>query len=191
MEFHEKLQTLRKRKGLTQEQLAAQLYVSRTAISKWESGRGYPNLDSLRELSNYFSVSLDDLLSEKELTPQKDTRDLFFSLLDCSVVVFFLLPFFGQRSGGAVKAVSLLSLTGIAPYVKIPYLVAVIGMICSGALTLALQNRETPNKRNVSLLLSLTATLLFMVSLQPYAATFVFLGLVVKALLMIRFVSRM
>ena len=187
MEFHEKLQTLRKRKGLTQEQLAAQLYVSRTAISKWESGRGYPNLDSLRELSNYFSVSLDDLLSEKELTPQKDTRDLFFSLLDCSVVVFFLLPFFGQRSGGAVKAVPLLSLTGIAPYVKIPYLVTVMAMICFGALTLALQN----NKRNVSLLLSLSATLLFMVSLQPYAATFVFLGLVVKALLMIRFVSWM
>ena len=40
MEFHEKLQELRKQKGLTQEELAESLYVSRNAISKWESGRG-------------------------------------------------------------------------------------------------------------------------------------------------------
>ena len=46
MEFNEKLQQLRKKSGLTQEQLAEQLYVSRTAISKWESGKGYPNIES-------------------------------------------------------------------------------------------------------------------------------------------------
>ncbi|MEG2626288.1 MAG: bacitracin resistance transcriptional activator BcrR, partial [Christensenella sp.] len=53
MEFNEKLQELRKNKNLTQEQLAEQLYVSRTAISKWESGRGYPSIDSLKEISKY------------------------------------------------------------------------------------------------------------------------------------------
>lgn len=46
LEFNEKLQELRKRKGLTQEEVAEALYVSRTAISKWESGRGYPGIDS-------------------------------------------------------------------------------------------------------------------------------------------------
>lgn len=40
MEFNEKLQKLRKQRGLTQEELAEKLYVSRTAISKWESGKG-------------------------------------------------------------------------------------------------------------------------------------------------------
>ena len=67
MEFHEKLQDLRKNRGITQEELAEALYVSRTAISKWESGRGYPSIDSLKEISNYFSVTIDDLLSGEKL----------------------------------------------------------------------------------------------------------------------------
>lgn len=60
MEFCEKLQELRKKRGLTQEELAEQLYVSRTAISKWESGRGYPSIDSLKAIAKFFSVSLLD-----------------------------------------------------------------------------------------------------------------------------------
>jgi DNA-binding XRE family transcriptional regulator len=44
MELNEKLQELKKQKQLTQEELAESLYVSRTAISKWESGRGYPSM---------------------------------------------------------------------------------------------------------------------------------------------------
>ena len=67
MEFNEKLQELRKQKNLTQEELAGDLFVSRTAISKWESGRGYPGIDSLKEISRYFSVSIDELLSGEEL----------------------------------------------------------------------------------------------------------------------------
>lgn len=67
MEFNEKLQHLRKQKHLTQEQLAENLYVSRAAVSKWESGKGYPNIESLKAVSELFSVSIDDLLSGKEL----------------------------------------------------------------------------------------------------------------------------
>ena len=62
MEFNEKLQELRKNKGLTQEELANALFVSRTAVSKWESGRGYPSIDSLREISRFFSVTIDELI---------------------------------------------------------------------------------------------------------------------------------
>ena len=50
-----------------QEELAEALYVSRTAVSKWESGRGYPSIDSLKEISRYFSVTIDDLLSGEQL----------------------------------------------------------------------------------------------------------------------------
>ena len=67
MEFHEKLQELRKTKGITQEELAQSLYVSRTAISKWESGRGYPSIDSLKEISRFFSVTIDELICPEEI----------------------------------------------------------------------------------------------------------------------------
>ena len=73
MEFHEKLQELRKQKKLTQEDLAASLFVSRTAVSKWESGRGYPNIDSLKAIANFYSVTIDELLSDDELC-SVDTR---------------------------------------------------------------------------------------------------------------------
>ena len=54
MEFNQKLQELRKKKELTQEELAEILYVSRTAISKWESGRGYPSIESIKEIAKFF-----------------------------------------------------------------------------------------------------------------------------------------
>ena len=68
MEFHEKLQELRKSRGMTQEELAQALFVSRTAISKWESGRGYPSIDSLKELSRFFSVTIDELIAADQGT---------------------------------------------------------------------------------------------------------------------------
>ena len=66
MELSEKLQELRKEKGLTQEELAEALFVSRTAISKWESGRGVPNIESLKAISKFFSVSI-QLIKRKSL----------------------------------------------------------------------------------------------------------------------------
>ena len=67
MIFKEKLLELRKQKGLTQEELAEALYVSRTAVSKWESGRGYPSIESLKRISKVFSVTIDELLSSNEI----------------------------------------------------------------------------------------------------------------------------
>ena len=100
MDFNIKLQELRKQKGLTQEELAQILFVSRTAISKWESGRGYPNIESLKGISKYFGVTIDELLSSDELltiaeedTKEKEThfRDIVFGFLDCSIIMFFFL----------------------------------------------------------------------------------------------------
>lgn len=199
MEFNEKLQELRKQKKLTQEQLAEQLYVSRTAVSKWEAGRGYPSIDSLKEISRFFSVSIDELLSGDELltAAQEDSRqkilhfrDLVFGLLDCSVIIYLFLPFFGQKNGEVFQHVSLLSLTDIAGYVRIPYLMIVIGMILFGIVTLVLQDYRgtlwVAMKGKISLALSAAGAIFFMISLQPYAAVFTFLLLVIKALMLIK-----
>lgn len=61
----EKLYTLRKKSGLSQEQLAQQLNVSRQAISKWESGSSIPESEKLLAISEYFHVTLDYLLKEE------------------------------------------------------------------------------------------------------------------------------
>lgn len=199
MEFHEKLQELRKRKGLTQEELAEALYVSRTAISKWESGRGFPNIESLKAVSKFFSVSVDELLSGEELLAiavddrkEKEThiRDLVFGLLDCGAAMLLFLPFFGQRAEGTIDTTSLLDLVTFQPWLKITYLVAVFMIVLTGIATLALQNYLNVNwvryKTTLSLLLSTTAVCLFTVGQQPYASIFTFLFLVMKALLLIK-----
>ena len=149
MELNEKLQELRKQKGLTQEQLAEALYVSRTAISKWESGRGYPSIESLKAIGKYFSVSVDDLLCGDELlllaeedTQRKQThlRDLLFGLLDLSVLLLLFLPLFGQRMDGASVPVSLIDLTSVLPVLRIVYYDFVSSSAVLGILTLSLQN---------------------------------------------------
>lgn len=199
MEFNEKLQELRKQKGMTQEELAQSLYVSRTAISKWESGRGYPSIDSLKIIARFFGVTVDELLSgdewltiAEEDTKQKEKhfRDLVFGLLDCGIAMFFFLPFFGQTVDGLLQEVSLLSLSEIAPYLRTAYFVVVIGIILWGVLTLALQNCHHPfwvkSKTPVSLVFNTVGALLFIMSSQPYAAAFLFIFLVIKVLMLIK-----
>ncbi len=61
----EKLQSLRKQKGMSQEQLASQLSVSRQAVSKWELGVSLPDTDNIIQLSKLFNVSTDYLLNDE------------------------------------------------------------------------------------------------------------------------------
>ena len=65
MSFLEKIRTLRKLNKLSQEKLAEIMNVSRQAIAKWELGKSYPDIDKLIEISNYFNISIDSLLKEK------------------------------------------------------------------------------------------------------------------------------
>ena len=199
MEFNKKLQELRKQKGLTQEELAEKLYVSRTAISKWESGRGYPNIDSLKALTEFFSVTIDELLSTDEVLTiaEEDTklkekrfRDILYGLLDLSIATLLFLPFFAEKVGGAVYSVSLISLKSVQPYLKIAYFSAVIAMILMGALTLALQKCQSvawlKSKTIVSLTLGTLLVILFMISSHPYATVFAFILLAIKFLMLIK-----
>ena len=199
MEFHEKLQYLRKQNQWTQEQLAEQLYVSRTAVSKWESGKGYPNIESLKAISKIFGVSIDELLSGEELLAiaeidrkekERTVRDLVFGLLDCGMALLLFLPFFGQKEDGIITEVSLLALNAVQPYLKTAYIIFVGVMIILGIMTLALQNCRQRlwirEKSILSLTFSAVGVCLFIVSQQPYAAVFAFVFLIIKAIMLIK-----
>lgn len=195
MDFSEKLQELRKQKGLTQEELAQILYVSRTAISKWESGRGYPSIDSLKAISKYFGITIDALLSCDEIlnlaeenTRQKESRflDLIYGFLDCSVGLCLVLPIFGQKTNGIIQSVSLLALAEVSRGLRIAYYVAITAIVLWGIVTLALQNLQhnvwMQNKYRVSIMLNIVGVLLFIISSQPYAAVLLFVFLTSKVL---------
>ena len=199
MEFNEKLQELRKQKGLTQEELAEKLYVSRTAISKWESGRGYPNIESLKAIAKFFSLTVDELLSSGEVLTlaeednkrkEKYFRDLIYGLLDICIAMLLFLPFFAEKTDGIIQSVSLIALDGVQVYLKITYFVIVISMIVMGILLLALQNCQAmawvKSKTMISLILGASAVIVFMISSQPYSAVFTFALLVIKNLILIK-----
>ena len=76
MTFAQRLKALRTQAGMTQEQLAEAIYVTRAAISKWETGRGYPGVDSLKLIAQTFGVSIDELISEDDVQAKRmlDTK---------------------------------------------------------------------------------------------------------------------
>lgn len=199
MEFHEKLQELRKQKNLTQEELSEILFVSRTAISKWESGRGYPSIDSLKAITEFFGVTIDELLSNRELIciAEKDShqktqhmRDLVFGLIDCSVVMLFFIPLFGQQGGEIIRQVSLLSLQETPLFIKVAYFAIILLTVACGIATLALQNYSSiiwiKTKTILSMILTIISVVIFIASLQPYVAFFTFVLLIIKGALLLK-----
>ena len=199
MEFNKKLQELRKNKGITQEQLAEDIYVSRTAVSKWESGRGYPNIDSLKVLAKYFSISVDELLSGEQLLilaeednekKMNNIRDIVFGLLDLSIILLLFIPFFAQRIDGKIDEVSLLSLTKIETYLLVAYYIITITASLFGVLLLALQKCNLlfwrKNKYLISIIINILSVVLFTISLQPYVAILTFVFLIIKVSILIK-----
>lgn len=199
MEFNEKLQELRRSRGLTQEQLAAALYVSRTAVSKWEQGKGYPSIDTLKKIAELFSLTVDELLSGEKLLSiaeadssqkRRSFTCLAFGLLDISALSLLFLPFFAEKSGEVIRSVSLIYLTSVSVYIKIAFYAFTALLFLHGILTLALQNCEMPfwvkSKDYISLFSSLAFTLILILSRQPYAAIFLFLFLIIKAVILIK-----
>lgn len=75
MTFSKKLFELRKQKGLSQEELANKINVSRQTLSKWELGESTPDMEKLILLSDYFQVSLDELVLDKKMDMQKNCTE--------------------------------------------------------------------------------------------------------------------
>lgn len=91
MKLSDRIQNLRKTKGLSQEELAEALGVSRQAVSKWESGQSSPDLDKIVQLSEYFGVSTDHLLKGTELDPADNEGPNTAFILNAVATAFDLL----------------------------------------------------------------------------------------------------
>ena len=199
MEFHEKLQELRKSRGLTQEELAEELYVSRTAISKWESGRGYPSIDSLKEISNYFSVTIDELLSTDKLLSiaEKESRanlrglcDLLLGLLDVFAIVLIVLPLYPNVVDGFVYSVNLFAYIQTTSLNRSLYWIMIVFLVVIGFIKLILikldMQRYNKVATKVSMSISTLSVLLFAITRESYAVAVVFLLLVMKGILLLK-----
>ena len=169
MEFHEKLQELRKSRGLTQEELAEELYVSRTAISKWESGRGYPSIDSLKEISNYFSITIDELLSTDKLLSiaEKENRanlrgmcDLLFGLLDVFAIVLIVLPLYPNVVDGFVYSVNLFAYIQTTSLNRSLYWIMIVFLVVIGFIKLILIKLDMQRYNKVATKVSMSISTL-------------------------------
>ena len=202
MEFHEKLQELRKSRGLTQEELAEALYVSRTAISKWESGRGYPSIDSLKEISNYFSVTIDDLLSgEKLLTiAEKENKsnirnmcDLLFGIVDVLSFTLIVLPLYPNPIEGYIFSVNLFAYTERTVFNRLIYWMMFIALIVVGVAKILLTQFKIEKGQKImtgsSMVLSILTVLFLAMTRVAYAITVAFLLLIIKGILLLKYIK--
>ena len=195
MDFGEKLKALRTERGLTQEQLAARLYVSRTAVSKWETGGGSPNLDSLQAVARLFDVSVDDLLSADDLivlarderrSTARSSGMLSFGLLDVLAVVFAFIPLYGVDDGSLVRMANLADYGASVDFGASFAVMAatVVSLMFVGAVEILLaaagSRRAARNVALVGFAVQALAVVLFASTMQPYATTLMFALLLAK-----------
>ena len=199
MEFNEKLQQLRSQNNLTQEQLAEQLYVSRTAISKWESGKGYPNIESLKCISKFFSVSIDELLSGEELITLAETENhsnvkkiynIISGIIDVLVVSCIVLPIYGEPQGNHIYHINLLSNTHL-PNIDIGIHWAVFLFIIGlgiARLAFIFFKKESLYRitSKISIVAGVAAICLYAAAREPYATILLFLFFAVKIFLLLQ-----
>lgn len=193
LEFHEKLQELRKSRNLTQEELAEELYVSRTAISKWESGRGYPSIDSLKTISGFFSILIDELLSADALVSiaEKENRsniqricDVLFGTVDLIGILLALLPLYSRQMDNSVISVNLWEFKPANGWICIICWLLIVAFVLLGIAKMVLNHMCIDNGKNAitisSLLISMTAVLYFSMIRETYCVVIVFLQLMIK-----------
>ena len=195
MEFGEKLQELRKNKDMTQEELAEALYVSRTAISKWESGRGYPSIDSLKEISRFFSVSIDELLSAEKMVSiaEKENRDniryicdMLLGIIDVLAIIMIVLPIYPNRIEGVSYAVSLPDYVQAGSLKCTLYWALFILRVIIGAVKIILtrlrQERGCRIITAISVIVGIIAVLLLAIGREAYGVSMLFLMIVAKGI---------
>ena len=199
MEFHEKLQKLRHEQNLTQEELADKLFVSRTAISKWESGRGYPSIDSLKVIAQYFHVTIDELIGSEEIVTlaeqdKKETNKkltaLICGILDCLTALLFFLPLFGNGDAESASSVTIFAMSSIGTWLRIVMIAVIALTVLNGFCGVVISNFDKPlwNRHRLvtGIVLSIIGAILFIVTRQPYAGIFYLCILIIKGFLLFK-----
>lgn len=196
MELSEKIQKLRKEHNLTQEQLAEQLFVSRTAISKWETGRGTPSMESLKQLAKLFHITLDQLLSTEEIiviaeSENRENIKRFASYMDgiinLAALLSLLLPLYKVEDNGFFYSVPLYQLggwQGIVFWIA-PVIMAIFGIV---QMLFAGQEKEKINTAvsTLSTAFHIFAILLLIVSGHPYPTVLMFFLFALKGVLLLK-----
>ena len=194
MDFNEKLKQLRQNKKWTQEELAGKLFISRTAISKWESGRGFPSIESLKAISQVFEISIDELLSNSELISiaekdkaqqQRRFQHLLMGILDCMVGLLLLLPIFGKAQGERITFVNMWQLSPETLTLKIILSFFVILTMLYGIYELIVSRREQRIVITISLISTLFGILLFIMTRHPYPAAYLLMILAIKGVFLL------
>lgn len=199
MEFHEKLKELRKNKELTQEELSEALFVSRTAISKWESGRGYPGIDSLKEIAKYFSVTIDELLSGEKLITIAENENrhniqrlcsLFIGITDLLTLMLIVLPLYPNPVNGFVYAVNLINYKDTTPMIRTIHWILFLLLTVTGTVKIILTECkiEKGQKYTTACSMGIGILTVFFLAMtrEAYATTAAFLLLIIKGILLIK-----
>ena len=148
MALSEKLYELRKKSGLSQEQLAEQLDVSRQAVSKWESGKAVPESDTLISISEYFNVTLDYLMKEdnsaasepvagtKNNQPIKNTgrEKRILGMVACiggiiCLIIWGLISIFMPQTSDQISGSSMITIDGNGIFLLICLVAIVAGAV--------------------------------------------------------------
>ena len=202
MEFNEKLQELRKSRGLTQEELAEALFVSRTAVSKWESGRGYPSIDSLKEISKYFSVSIDELLTGEKLISiaEKENKsniqktcNLLTGIVDLFSFILIVLPLYPNPINGYIYSVNLFAYTETTSFNRLLYWIMFLALVLVGTVKIFITQFELNKGQkivtDISIVLSIMTILFLALTREAYAITVAFFLFVVKGILLFKHIK--
>lgn len=196
MQLSEKIQKIRKENNLTQEQFADRIFVSRTAVSKWETGRGTPSIDSLQMIAKEFNMGLDDLLSTDEIVSiakkeNQDSMARFTAYVDAIIgicaLLAIILPIYKCEVNGVYYSTYIGRIDGWQGIVfwLFPLIISI-----SGIIQLIFTSNDSKIIRKVTGALSYSfiflAILLHVLSLQPYPALFFFILLAIKVVILLK-----
>ncbi len=201
MELNEKLKKYRKEAGLSQEELANKIYVSRTLITKYESGTVFPTQENLEKIATALNVNIEDLLSDKEkneiVEKSYQINQRFWLILNicfasiCVVLLLFsVIPFY-QYSSYDYSAVSYpdnptpVHVTGYASIVgatlRVGNPISVINIVLLvSCLILSLLSFANFNKKTLKII-RITAIVLFVASVGLFLASFIKMVSIVSA----------